>query len=171
MDCTRPKLSPTRKTLASSEVSNPTSRLSLCTLGKSPRTWARAPGANLAAQPEAAVICVSLMKSSAIDPSSHRSIFSSQYTHGGAASGRRIATPTRRSRRDKGTVPLSHLSTNQMNSLGIEVHAQGLVGLRQLVGSHAHLVDLPLQTRGCIDTWHVQQHQPLKARIAHPGHV
>ena len=32
-----------------------------CTLGKSPRTWARAPGANLAAQPLAAVIDVSLI--------------------------------------------------------------------------------------------------------------
>ena len=50
-----------RKTLASSEVSNPTSKLSLCTLGKSPRTWARAPGANLAAQPLAAVMDVSLI--------------------------------------------------------------------------------------------------------------
>ena len=49
------------ETLASSEVSNPTSKLSLCTLGKSPRTWARAPGANLAGQPLAAVIDVSLI--------------------------------------------------------------------------------------------------------------
>ena len=95
MDCTSPRFSPTRKTLASSEVSNPTRRVSLCTLGKSPRTWARAPGANLAAQPEAAVICVSFTSSPAIDSSSHRSISSSQYTHGGAESGRLIASPLR----------------------------------------------------------------------------
>ena len=51
------------------------------------------------------------------------------------------------------------------------MHAQRLACLRQLVDRHAHLVDLPLQTRGRIAAWHVQQHQPLKTRIAHTGHV
>ena len=58
-----------------------------------------------------------------------------------------------------------------MDLTRIKVHAQRLACLRQLVDSYAHLVDLPLQTRGRIDARHVQQHQPLKARIAHTGHV
>ena len=51
------------------------------------------------------------------------------------------------------------------------MHAQRLACLRQLVDRHAHFVDLPLQTRGRINARHVQQHQPLKARIAHARHV
>lgn len=59
--------------------------------------------------------------------------------------------------------PFVTLSTNQMDPAGIKMHAQRLACLRQLVDRHAHFVDLPLQARGRISTWHVQQHQALKA--------
>ena len=63
------------------------------------------------------------------------------------------------------------LSTNQVDPVGIKVHAQRLACLRQLVDRHAHLVDLPLQACGRLDARRVQQHQPFQARIAHTGHV
>ena len=140
MDCTRPRFSPTRKTLASSEVSNPTSRLSLCTLGKSPRTWARAPGANLAAQPLAAVIDVSFIRSSAIDTSPHRSISSSQYTHGGAGKGRRMAQPPHERLGSCGRIDRRAARRHDAGPRNgaIRFHHRGLRGRRAYVDTNAN---------------------------------
>lgn len=68
--------------------------------------------------------------------------------------------PPRMRQRD---CPFVTLSTNQMDPLGIKMHAQRLACLWQLIDRNAHFVDLPLQTRGRIGTRRVQQHQPLKA--------
>ena len=70
-----------------------------------------------------------------------------------------LGVPPRMRQRD---CPFVTLSTNQMDPAGIKMHAQRLACLRQLVDRHAHLVDLPLQTRGRIGPRRVQQHQALK---------